>query len=375
MRSEFLRIKMTKNIKQENVFHFDNDKWQIFEYISGNPQPKIEKINLGCYNVLFPSNSYFKKIITSDIERYNYQIEQLIPEMDIDVLALSEVKDTYIQLLLKSKWIQNNYYVFNPQKVVFKQFFGNLILSKFPMICYSMDNVIYGRIAISLILPDKKPSFLILSIHLTAFENNYNIRRKQLSTILEALNSYSNTKDPYFEHFQAAVKNKNIIIMGDLNFHLKYENIFIYDYNLVDLWTETNKELDGYSWDSLKNTFINVLLPFDNRRMRLDRIMFTEGSNLFDLVPEEKMIIFGDKKVFPNKILSYLRGSDHFGLKVKISLNEKLTEKPYQRKVNLKENFDKTQGFRSERTIIFYRVLFLLLIVFLISYFLYIIFR
>lgn len=348
---------MTLKITQENTYSFSDGKWRIIDH-SLTSSAKINQVSLGCYNVLFPSNNFFKKIITSDIDRYKYQINELFPKLNIGILALSEVKDIYANMLLSSKWFQKEYYIFDPHKNAFKLSIGNLILSKYPMKCYSMDNIIYGRIAIGLISPlnDIKSSFLVVSTHLTAYEKNYEIRRKQLEKILEGLNAYWNKFDPFNEHFQSAVKNKNIIIMGDLNFHLKYENIFVYSNNLIDLWTETNKGLDGYSWDTKENPFINVLLPFDNRRMRLDRILFTEGSKLFDVIPEERMVIFGKNKVFPNKKLSYLRGSDHFGLKVSINLLEQGNEKEYSRKIIIEEKLEKSHSFRSEKLIIVYRI-------------------
>ena len=347
---------MTLNIKPEPVFAYQNGKWQSINSNLLTFSP-LSQISLGCYNVLFPSTNFLKKLITSDNERYNYQIEQLFPPLDIDILALSEVTETYITLLLQKPWIQQTYYVFNPQKIVFQRFFGNLILSKFPMQCYSMDNLIYGRISIALITQPKN-SFLILSVHLIAFERNHHIRRKQLAKILEGLRSYSNLDDAFLDHFKAAVSNKNVIIMGDLNFHLKLENKLVLDHDFIDLWTETNEAADGYSWDSLKNPLINAILPFDNRRMRLDRIMFLEGSKLFGVRPDEKMEIFGNKKVFRKRKMSYLMGSDHFGLCVKIEANENL--EIYKRKVVSNEIFDKltqNDGFRSQKTIIVYRVI------------------
>lgn len=330
---------MISNIKQENTAFFSNSEWQNTDPFL-KICPKISELTLGCYNVLFPSTNFFKKIITSDNDRYRFQINELLPEVNIDVLALSEVTEDYMQVLLNSNWIQKEYYIFNPKKKVFKNGFGNLILSKYPMKCYSM---VYGRIAIGLISPlnDISSSFLVISTHLIALDKNFEIRKKQLKRILEELNFYSNLEDPFLKHFQSAVKNRNIIIMGDLNFHLKQEDMTILSNNLIDLWIETNKNSDeGYSWDSRENSFINMIYPFDRRRMRLDRILFTEGSKLFETIPEEKMTIFGKNKVFPFKKISYLRGSDHFGLKVKIKLLQNGLESGYCRKIDMNNEFD-----------------------------------
>ena len=361
---------MALNIKSEVTFSFSNENWLFLDSLPSN-YPEFTQISIGCYNVLFSSKSFLRKTITSDHDRYLYQIDELLPKLDLDVIALSEVKKEYIEMLLQRKWVKENYYVFNPKKPVFKNFFGNLILSRFPMRCYSMDNLIYGRIALALIIPPnskKNSSFLILSVHLIAYEKNYNMRKKQLDNILKGLNSYANKDDPYYESFKSAVSSKNIIIMGDLNFHLKSEDQRLVENDLIDFWIETNKS-EGYSWDSTKNGLIQLMLPFDNRRMRLDRILMTEGSKLFRKIPGE------NKKVFPHKKISYLMGSDHFGLKFKVGLNENPEDDTMivgKTKIIFNQEYfeklPKHDGFRSERAIIVYRVIVVLILCLVLGY-------
>ena len=353
---------MTLKLTSEPVFHYFNSEWVPLA-ASPPKKPIPSELTLGCYNVLFPSKDPIRSLITSDRDRYKYQIEDLIPKMNIDILALSEVKDVYINTLLKINWIRKNYFVYNCEKTVFRQFFGNIILSKYPMKCYTMDNLIYGRVAVALLKFQEKLPFLVLSVHLTAFEKNYNIRKRQLSQIIQALNEYSNKNDPFYDDFREAVSNKNVIIMGDLNFHLKRENSLVYELKLIDLWTETQNE-EGFSWDAQNNSLTNFMLPFDNRRMRLDRIFFLEGSKLFWTIPSEKMELFGREKVFPNKNFSFLMGSDHFGLKVKIALKENFDG--YSRKnAGIMKEFEKDTEthFRSEETILIYRCLSVLVII------------
>lgn len=354
---------MTLKITSEAVFHHLNGHWVPLDDAPYPPKPIPSQLTLGCYNVLFPSKDTIRSLITSDMDRYKYQIEHLFPEQNIDILALSEVKNVYIDYLLKNEWIKKHYFVYNFKKPAFGLPFGNLILSKYPMKCYSMDNLIYGRVAVALLKFQENHSFLVLSVHLTAFEKNHSIRKKQLSQIIQALNEYSNKSDPFYNDFVDAVTNKNVIIMGDLNFHLKSENSLVYELNLIDLWSETHDQ-EGFTWDAQNNSLINFMLPFDNRRMRLDRIFFLEGSKLFWTIPVEKMEIFGREKVFPHKSLSFLMGSDHFGLKVKIGLKENFGG--YIRKnANVMKEFEKDveTNFRSETTIIIYRCLSVVLII------------
>jgi hypothetical protein len=70
-------------------------------------------------------------------------------------------------------------------------------------------------------------------------------------------------------------------MLGDCNFHMPFENRFIYENNFVDFWLEKNQKNPGYTWDPKENSMINVILPLDNRRMRLDRILAKKNNNLF----------------------------------------------------------------------------------------------
>jgi hypothetical protein len=38
-----------------------------------------------------------------------------------------------------------------------------------------------------------------------------------------------------------------------------------------DLWLETGRHQDGWTWDAQNNRMLYFMVPFDNRRMRLDR--------------------------------------------------------------------------------------------------------
>lgn len=71
---------------------------------------------------------------------------------------------------------------------------------------------------------------------------------------------------------QKAIKENNIIVLGDLNLHLINETCLLYKYGFYDCWVEAHPDDKGYTWDPLRNKLINYLLPYDNRRMRLDRI-------------------------------------------------------------------------------------------------------
>lgn len=50
------------------------------------------------------------------------------------------------------------------------------------------------------------------------------------------------------------------------------ENEVLEDNGFNDLWLEKYSHFNGYTYDPLKNKMINVMLPFYDRRSRLDRI-------------------------------------------------------------------------------------------------------
>ncbi len=66
------------------------------------------------------------------------------------------------------------------------------------------------------------------------------------------------------------LNQKNVLFCGDFNLHYEFEQNYIYENNIMDLWAE-NKQSKGYTWDPKTNSLINKFLIFDDRRMRLDR--------------------------------------------------------------------------------------------------------
>lgn len=67
-----------------------------------------------------------------------------------------------------------------------------------------------------------------------------------------------------------------------MNLHFPIETRIIYKYNFLDLWVEYHQETEnkGYTWDAKLNNLITCMLPFDNRRMRLDRITVRKENEI-----------------------------------------------------------------------------------------------
>lgn len=108
------------------------------------------------------------------------------------------------------------------------------------------------------------------------------MREKEFRQISQNLiklpNLASNSEDR--ASIQDALDNNNVCILGDLNLHHPNENRFLDQNQLNDLWLEFYSHEEGITWDPARNRMINVMLPFDNRRMRLDRILLKNSAQL-----------------------------------------------------------------------------------------------
>lgn len=111
-----------------------------------------------------------------------------------------------------------------------------------------------------------------------------------------------------------ANNNNNIILLGDLNLHFLHEDSFIYDNGFIDIWREIYPNEEGYTWDPSQNALINRIFVFDNRKMRLDRILLKKDSNLF--------AIKGIEILAKEKIGISLNCSDHFLLLSHLQIHE-----------------------------------------------------
>ena len=164
---------------------------------------------------------------------------------------------------------------------------------------------------------------------MNSLEERLGERRHDLNTIRDSLKRMGShpeevTKEQRVANAlkQAIVVHKNVLMAGDLNYHYPIETEYLLEEGFVDLWVQKHPDKPGYTWDPTVSTFLNVLRPFDNRRLRLDRIALAEGSSLFDV---EDMRVFANDQ----KIGRYLFPSDHFGLVAKMAI--KVDNVPFKR--------------------------------------------
>ena len=71
------------------------------------------------------------------------------------------------------------------------------------------------------------------------------------------------------------------------------ENKYLETYDFIDLWLEKHSHMKGYSWDPKQNSMLNIMLPFDNRRMRLDRICVKNNTEFII----DDISMFGDRRI------------------------------------------------------------------------------
>ena len=118
------------------------------------------------------------------------------------------------------------------------------------------------------------------------------------------------------------------------------ETLNIYTHKYADLWLEQTplpSDEKGYTWDPNTNGMLNYLLPFDDRRMRLDRIILKNSANL----SLESIRRFGENKI-PGRWNLY--PSDHYGLIVTLKMFSKF--KPNYDLIEEDLRYKNETGFR-----------------------------
>jgi len=233
-------------------------------------------------------------------DRFKYQLEVLLPEMNADIICLNEVSTPYLALLLNQNWIQQGYYVSSIDYSYYKQMYrANIILSKFPFKELYLESL--NRGSFLGIFANGHHEFAIASVHFTAYEEKFKEREVQIDHLTHLIE-------------ETNAKNLPVVILGDFNLHSPFESAYI-KAPYVDIWTELNPDDPGLSWDSQENKLTQFMLPADRRRMRLDRVTLKKIKHpLYELKPLKIQLCF-NKPIFPtHPSYSYLYPSDHFGL-------------------------------------------------------------
>ena len=315
-------------------WNIQSKKWTESIYL--NTSHAIHKIKCIAFNVLFNEKNgvaYRSNVVYSN-DRYTDTLEKLFYS-SADIITLNEVTKTFLKMVEECEWVRESYFISEITEIddnnssIFP--FGNLILTKIPpSLCKIFKVLTLKRPIITGVFnvqntEGKKIKFSLSSAHLISMANNYDQRKEQIMTISEEISKLDTDVN---------------ILQGDMNFHSETENAYVDSIGYNDVWTylyDINKD-PGYTFDSQKNLMNQeIWLGFENRRMRLDRVMIS-SKNVFDIV--EMKIIFNEPiyktcKIFEKIGLwkafvsllydlfesnayrqkeDYLFNSDHFGL-------------------------------------------------------------
>ena len=192
------------------------------------------------------------------------EIAQVIERNNPDIVALQEVSRGWVvsgrvDMLAWLSWRLNMPYVFGPTA---DQFWGNAILSRYPILAYSRYDlpprdlfILRGFITALIDLGDYK-QIKVINTHFHHVEGQTDIRQLQSKTILGFLNS---------------IDSNNIILLGDLNAEPADQEIaMLYQAKLRDAAVTMDPQL-AYTFAS------------DNPLQRIDYILITYDLRVGDV--------------------------------------------------------------------------------------------
>ena len=284
------------------AFRYDEQakNWVASEWDEANEKLQYSNISIVGYNVL--TDTFFKKAESlfphklCHADRRKAAID-LLEKEDADIIGLNEVSPTFLRDLMKSRWVQKDYFTTRVEQ--FDSPFGNVLLSRLPM-----KSVHTFRLATKI---RRQPDFVEFVInqktvgltiaHLSAHVWKSGMRETELLALSEDIK-----------------KTRNLdvsLIFGDVNFHGEKENKYIPEGH-KDLWQETESDDPGYTFDCVKNKMISEILPhfgmITEVQVRLDRFFLSDNTNspLVDL-SQSSMKIIADKPVFPESTAEVTR--------------------------------------------------------------------
>uniref|UniRef100_A0A0G4GHQ1 Endonuclease/exonuclease/phosphatase domain-containing protein n=1 Tax=Chromera velia CCMP2878 TaxID=1169474 RepID=A0A0G4GHQ1_9ALVE len=244
---------------------------------------------------------------------------QWIEKVSPTFLGLNEVSPLFMEMLGSSEYIQKNYFLSDapghPNKTIKDaNHHGCVLLSKLPFeSCHAVfppsgsdREAIAGVFTLPLsegAAAESTPSRVVICSQHTISQQT-EAKKKHRAVQVKGLVDFCTTLNAEL----------GFLIMGDLNLHYIHEDAIVLDNNLLDCWAETHfgREGDGdegKSFDSASNRMIPRYIPGEKRRMRLDRILLSQGCSLFPKTPCE----FWAHE--PVDVKRNIFVSDHYGLK------------------------------------------------------------
>lgn len=254
------------------------------------------------FNVLFPPRNFYHKLFDDAQARYEYQLERLFTDEAAEVVCLQEVTEEYIPVLENSKFFKSGYKHSTPELTAVQAHFP-MIVSNQPFVeLYVKDKIVICLFNLS------DTNLIVVNTHLYHVETANDRREEQLDHIQELLTNYEDltTDKTVRERVKDALGKKNVIISGDFNMHYPGENQAIEKHGYTDLWLQKHSHFSGLTSDSTVNKLRYMMMPMDDRKMRLDRIIMKQSEDIdldqIEMIGQEPIKNF------------YQFPSDHFGL-------------------------------------------------------------
>ncbi len=303
------------NIEPSSAWEFKTDDWEITTLIQ-KETPSRTALTVATFNILMNDVRWMDWISRTE-ERWDYQLDFLLPHLDADVICLNEVCQKYIEKLTKRKWIQDKFMLSDLDPSLFTPR-GNLILCKKDLARRFLREITPNAKVRSTALVEIEFNTglhnriaLISSVHFRAYQEQGALREIELRNLTNSIDKYCESN-----HFT------DLMILGDFNFHSEEENKYIPS-SWIDVWSKKWKlseesKSNGYTFDSNVNKMIRVLYPPERRTMRLDRFLYKVPKPLPESIPQFDIDMFATQPI-PTASQPYIYPSDHFGLKNVIS--------------------------------------------------------
>ncbi|WP_225409143.1 poly(A) polymerase [Stigmatella hybrida] len=274
--------------------------------------PSPEALTVATFNVLF--DLYDAELI--DTRRRIPEALSLLRSVDADLIALQEVTEPFLRMLLATPWIREHYFLSDGPVAATVKPYGQLLLSRFPFA--SLRQCVFTRdkrvIAGELRLKDGP--VWVATPHLTSNRTASpdSARAAQLRTLVD----WANALGP---------QAPDVVLAGDFNLGEDAAEAQVFTQEgFVDVWPLLRPEEPGFTFDPERNALATAM-TVTGRRQRLDRVLVRSRSGR--LTPRA-VSLFGETPLPPPEAPAGgpLFTSDHFGVRCVLRLDEPRAHPP-----------------------------------------------
>ena len=262
-------------------FNRDKNKWDFIYNSWENTNAKMLK--------LITLNTWFDDFYFE--ERFR-AITEILRELKADVIALQEITDKSLGIILKEDWVKDNYFISDISGSTFSSY-GVILLSRIPiknLNLYPLASIMNRHVLIAeFVINEQK--ILIGTTHLESLNFSAPIRYVQLKNIFALLNVSNNS-----------------VLMGDFNFCSSWNENSNIDNSYLDFWETLRSDNPGYT----VYTDINIMRKKSKsgeKKVRFDRIISRSAKYCWK---PKKINRIGMKSISPE--CPDIFPSDHFGL-------------------------------------------------------------